>query len=104
MMLMHELRQIVEDSAHSFRPGSTKADANSVPMILCGDLNSLPDSGVVEFLSAGRIPADHRDFKELGYKDCLRKLSTSEMKSEFTHPFRIGRAYSEDVMPFTNYT
>lgn len=71
---------------------------------MCADLNSLPDSGVVEFLSTGRVPADHGDFKELGYKDCLRKLSATENKAEFTHPFRIGCAYSEDVLPFTNYT
>lgn len=104
MMLMHELRQIVEDSAHSFRPGAPKADANSIPLILCGDLNSLPGSGVVEFLTAGRISADHSDFKELGYKDCLRKLSSSENKNEFTHPFKIAKAYENDIMPYTNFT
>ncbi|CAG2114250.1 unnamed protein product, partial [Medioppia subpectinata] len=97
IMLMHELRSIVEDSAHSFRPGAQKADANSVPLILCGDLNSLPDSGVVDFLSSGRISSDHQDFKELGYKDCLRKLTASERSSEYTHPFKISRAYSDDV-------
>jgi len=104
MMLMHELRSIVEDSAHSFRPGAQKADANSVPLILCGDLNSLPDSGVVDFLSSGRISADHQDFKELGYKDCLRKLSSSDKPNEYTHPFKVSKAYGDEIMPFTNYT
>jgi CCR4-NOT transcription complex subunit 6 len=105
MMLMHELRQIVEDSVTSFRPGAQKAEANSVPLILCGDLNSLPDSGVVEFLTSGRISAEHGDFKELGYKDCLRKLSSNESSTkEFTHPFKVAKAYGDEVMPFTNYT
>jgi len=103
-MLMHELRSILEDSSTSFRPGATKADPNSVPLILCGDLNSLPNSGVIEFLSSGRVAADHADFKELGYKDCLRRLSSTENKNEFTHPFKIGRAYTEDILPYTNYT
>ncbi|RWS26826.1 CCR4-NOT transcription complex subunit 6-like protein [Leptotrombidium deliense] len=106
IMLMHELKQIVEESAHNFRPGAQKFDANSMPVILCGDLNSLPDSGVVEFLSSGRISADHSDFKELGYKDCLKKLSSnlSENKNEYTHPFKVAKAYTEDIMPFTNFT
>ena len=104
MMLMHELRTILEDSVTSFRPGATKADANSVPLLLCCDLNSLPNSGVIEFLSTGRIAADHPDFKELGYQDCLKRLSSSETKNEFTHPFKIARAYGDDAIPFTNYT
>ncbi|XP_053214678.1 uncharacterized protein LOC128397924 isoform X1 [Panonychus citri] len=108
MMLMAELRQIVEDSAIAFRPGASKPDANNVPLILCGDLNSLPNSGVIEYLSNGRISADHADFKELGYKDSLKKLgssnSTVDNKTEYLHPFKISRAYQDDVMPYTNYT
>jgi len=104
MMLMSEVRTILEESATSFRPGATKTDPNSVPLILCGDLNSLPDSGVIEFLSSGRIAADHADFKELGYRDCLRKLSSTENKNEFTHPFKLARAYSGEELPYTNYT
>lgn len=108
MMLMHELKQIVEESSHSFRPGASKPDANNIPLILCGDLNSLPNSGVVEYLSTGRISADHADFKELGYKDSLKKFgccnSTSDNKTEYVHPFKIARAYSDDIMPYTNYS
>lgn len=48
-----------------------------IPLILCGDFNSLPESSVVEFLSNGGISADHQDFKELAYKDCLRKICNS---------------------------
>lgn len=48
-----------------------------IPLILCGDFNSLPESSVVEFLSNGGISADHKDFKELAYKDCLRKICNS---------------------------
>lgn len=48
-----------------------------IPMILCVDSNSLPESSVVEFLTNGCISADHPDFKELAYKDCLRKICNS---------------------------
>lgn len=59
-------------------------------------------SGVVEFLSAGRVSAEHRDFKELGYAGSLRRMPGSE--HEFTHNFKLASAYSEDIMPYTNYT
>lgn len=59
-------------------------------------------AGVVEFLSAGRVSSEHRDFKELGYAGSLRRMAGSE--HEFTHNFKLASAYSEDIMPYTNYT
>ena len=56
---------------------SDQLDPDVIPLILCGDFNSLPESSVVEFLSNGGISADHQDFKELAYKDCLRKICNS---------------------------
>ncbi|KAJ8318620.1 hypothetical protein KUTeg_003711 [Tegillarca granosa] len=52
MMLMWELKQIISDCTQSFRPGSnisTQQDVNTIPLILCGDLNSLPDSDRYDF-------------------------------------------------------
>ena len=45
MMLMNELKNIIEETQTSLRPGSTAPDSNCIPLILCGDLNSLPESG-----------------------------------------------------------
>ncbi len=46
MILMSELKKIIDDTQMSLRPGSTTTpDCNSIPLILCGDLNSLPESG-----------------------------------------------------------
>ena len=60
---------------------------------------------MVEFLVNGRVPANHPDFKELGYRTCLKKLSVSNERSgEFTHPFRLASSYSPEIMPYTNYT
>jgi len=62
-------------------------------------------SGVVEFLTSGRVNANHRDFKEIGYDDCLCKLSfTSDAKDIYTHGFRLAQAYGREILPFTNYT
>ncbi|XP_052130252.1 CCR4-NOT transcription complex subunit 6-like [Frankliniella occidentalis] len=103
MMLSNELKGILDQAAHSFRPGH-KADPAAIQLLLCGDFNSLPDSGVIEFLTSGRVSADHADFKELGYKSVLQKISGCEKPNEFTHSFKLASAYSEDIMPFTNYT
>lgn len=60
--------------------------------------------GVIEFLTSGRVAADHRDFKDLTYKSCLQKISGCDKPNEFTHSFKLASAYSEDIMPYTNYT
>lgn len=104
MMLMHELRNIIQDTQTSLRPGSQAPDCNSIPLILCGDLNSLPESGVVEYLTSGRVSASHEDFKEIGYETTLEKLSMSDTKDHFNHLFKLNTAYSRDDMPYTNYT
>lgn len=103
MMLSNELKTMLDEAGHSFRPGY-KFDVNNVQLVLCGDFNSLPDSGVIEFLSAGRVSMDHQDFKELGYKSCLQRISNCDTPNEFTHSFKLASAYSEDIMPYTNYT
>lgn len=103
MMLGNELKTILDEACHSFRPGH-KYDTNNVQLLLCGDFNSLPDSGVIEFLNSGRVSMDHADFKELGYKACLQRISNCDTPNEFTHSFKLASAYSEDIMPYTNYT
>lgn len=44
MMLVNELKKITEETIQSYKLGTT--DVNSIPLIMCGDLNSLPDSGI----------------------------------------------------------
>ncbi|CAG2053912.1 unnamed protein product [Timema podura] len=122
MMLSNELRGILEDASQSFRPGH-KPDTSGIQLLLCGDFNSLPDSGTYQsghepytsgiqvdtltyyqFLTSGRVPADHKDFKALTYKSSLQKISGCDKANEFIHSFKLASAYSEDIMPFTNYT
>lgn len=55
--------------------------AEMIPLILCGDFNSLPESSVVEFLNNGSISDDHKDFKKKAYKDCLRKICNSRLSA-----------------------
>jgi CCR4-NOT transcription complex subunit 6 len=106
MMLMHRLQTIIKEAQMSLRTENTEGsvDCNSIPLILCGDLNSLPDSGVVEYLRSGHVPTNHKDFKEIVYDDCLTKLSQTDSKEIYSHGFRLSQAYSKDIMPYTNYT
>lgn len=112
MMLIHELRRIAQQVSQNknYRdicqiPDGSTDPATAIPLVFCADLNSLPTSAVVEFLSSGTIAADHIDFKEIPYKDSLRKLSTTpESTTHYNHPFEISKAYPDDLMPYTNYT
>ena len=47
-MLSNELRSILDQAGQSFRPGH-KPDSSNVQLLLCGDFNSLPDSGKVYY-------------------------------------------------------
>lgn len=48
MMFVSEVKNILEKA--SSRPGSPTADPNSIPLVLCADLNSLPDSGIYNII------------------------------------------------------
>ncbi|XP_009475462.1 PREDICTED: CCR4-NOT transcription complex subunit 6-like isoform X1 [Nipponia nippon] len=106
MMFVSELKNILEKA--SSRPGSPTADPNSIPLVLCADLNSLPDSGVVEYLSNGIVADNHKDFKELRYNECLMNFSgngkNGASEGRITHGFQLKSAYENNLMPYTNYT
>jgi CCR4-NOT transcription complex subunit 6 len=46
LMLLSEIKAFMEDAILKHRPNSTlPIDCASIPLVLCGDFNSLPDSG-----------------------------------------------------------
>ncbi|KAI8930201.1 Endonuclease/exonuclease/phosphatase [Entophlyctis helioformis] len=71
---------------------------NQVPAILlCGDLNSLPDSGVFEFLSRGQVSADHDDIRDFKYKPFT--------DGGLSHKHALKSAYAQiEDLGFTNFT
>lgn len=81
--------------------------SKSIPLVCCGDLNSLPNSGVVEFLEKGRVRSDHGDFLDMKYEGFLSRLSNGkngEKSGDLTHCFKLERAYSEEQMTYSNLT
>ncbi|KAF7315764.1 hypothetical protein MIND_00092300 [Mycena indigotica] len=85
-------------------PPPTYSDGAKIPVVFCGDFNSMPSSGVYEFISSGSLNANHPDFLSHTYgnytSDGLRhKLG---LKSAYT---TIGSGgVQEEILAMTNYT
>jgi CCR4-NOT transcription complex subunit 6 len=110
LMLTNEIKMIIEQAQREFRPHQLASQnqpvdcSSTIPVVICADLNSLPESGVIEYLRTGKILANHVDFKELGYDSCLQKINTSDKPSELSHNLKLDCAYDKEITPYTNYT
>nr|CAH8869396.1 unnamed protein product [Trichobilharzia regenti] len=83
--------------------------AINMPVILCGDLNSLPESGVIEFLTKGSVSLTHSDFLNNGYKYMFKDWRLLEKwaidGNSLRHRFTFDRAYQDsEGMCLTNFT
>ena len=86
-----------DDSIPPPRPPPVYSDGTKIPIILCGDFNSGPDSGVYEFLANGTVPANHVDFMSHLYGN----YTTEGLK----HRLGFKSSYSGiGELPMTNYT
>lgn len=45
MMFLSEVKSIVDKATRSLKLSSVSGETNAIPLVLCADLNSLPDSG-----------------------------------------------------------
>lgn len=110
IMLMNELEGIINKVQSERGIGGQTAIPGlpGVPILLCGDLNSLPQSGVVEYLGKGSVSTTHRDFLQLSYRrffDSIQSMSSlNGSKSQITHPFRFKNSFGEENLVYTNYT
>lgn len=121
-------------SSTTYSISNTQDQHNSldkVNLLVCGDFNSLPQSGVVEYIQCGTISSSHPDFKGLSYEgyieskkiesektadesEPIHKKSSKSAKrgqetlksstEEFQHNFNLKSVYAPCTMPFTNYT
>lgn len=71
-------------------------DGSKIPMLICGDFNSVPDSGVYQLLSTGSVPGDHPDFNGKSYGQFT--------DSGVAHHLGLRSAYGVGDLPLTNYT
>ncbi|KAJ3749462.1 Endonuclease/exonuclease/phosphatase [Lentinula detonsa] len=74
--------------------------ASQIPLIFCGDFNSIPGSGVYDFLSTGTLKKDHPDFMGHVYGkytgDGLKSWLGLKSASSASSP-------SLELLPTTNY-
>lgn len=92
-MLVEELSQIAQTwAAKGGRGTPTLAayakDPTRIPLIISGDFNSMPSSGVYEFLTSGVASQDHPDFSTYKYgrytsEGLVSRLSP--LKSAYSH-------------------
>ena len=74
------------------------------PLVICGDFNSLPESGPYELLTTGKTSAVHPDMS-IGTDQ--KKYSYGRYSEKgFSHSFRLASAYASLLgePPFTNCT
>jgi len=79
-------------------PGPSKeySDGAQIPVLLCGDFNSTPDSGVYELITQGNVSNLHQDMRDRNYGNFTR--------DGISHPFSLKSSYSAiGELAFTNY-
>lgn len=78
-------------------PSMTYSEPQQIPLVLCGDFNSTPDSGVYELIAHGSLSSDHSDLGNYKYGHFT--------KQGMSHPFSLKSSYSNiGELSFTNYT
>ncbi|MCO5588424.1 hypothetical protein L7F22_042380 [Adiantum nelumboides] len=105
-MLMDELEKIGQrfakfpaklDVKDGYPPAPKYSDGTKIPTLICGDFNSVPKSGVYDFLDKGVIAGDHEDFMKHIYGDYTAH--------GLQHKLALKSAYHDiGELPFTNYT
>ncbi|GAU95439.1 hypothetical protein RvY_07057 [Ramazzottius varieornatus] len=104
IMLSSRLRDIANNVSKRYY-GLTTPDPTKVPIIFTGDMNSLPDSGVLEFFLKGEIPYTHKDFRGIQYKPCIARYSAVDKDLDYiSHGLQMGNPYQNVPLHHTNYT
>ena len=76
-----------------------------VPLIICVDTNSLPSSGVVEYVLKGEVSKQHPDLKSFQNNMVLNSVNTNEYDDDrFTHAFKLESGNDTDAPLLTNMT
>uniref|UniRef100_A0AC35U3M6 Poly(A)-specific ribonuclease n=1 Tax=Rhabditophanes sp. KR3021 TaxID=114890 RepID=A0AC35U3M6_9BILA len=103
MMLTNELYRILNEVAKKYNQ-----KLNDIPMVMSGDMNSLPESGVVEFLTNGKISRMHEDLKTFATSQMSPQLDSFSAKPIdprcFYHLLNLANTFNDMQFPWTNYT
>ncbi|KAF2758127.1 glucose-repressible alcohol dehydrogenase-like protein transcriptional effector [Pseudovirgaria hyperparasitica] len=90
---VEETQEVPQEPA----PSKSYADKTEIPIIMCGDYNSGPESPVYELVSQGSLSPSHRNLVDHKYGDFT--------KTGISHPFSLRSSYANiNELSFTNYT
>ncbi|SAM82828.1 related to CCR4-transcriptional regulator involved in carbon catabolite repression [Ustilago bromivora] len=80
-----------------YPPAPKYTHGNQIPTIVCGDFNSVPETGVYHFLANGAVPGDHEDFMDHVYGNYTAQ--------GLQHSYKLESSYAPvGELSFTNYT
>ncbi|XP_028393203.1 2',5'-phosphodiesterase 12-like [Dendronephthya gigantea] len=96
MIMLNVLKKTMENLDLELKQND--GGRHQVGVVFCGDLNSLPDSGVVQLLSSGELPDSHPDWNLPGEKPEHNHL---EMMP-YSHKFGLQNCCG--FPEYTNYT
>lgn len=83
--------------AEGYPPAPKYTHGNQIPTIVCGDFNSVPETGVYDFLANGAVPGDHEDFMDHVYGNYTAQ--------GLQHSYKLESSYAPiGELSFTNYT
>jgi CCR4-NOT transcription complex subunit 6 len=82
-------------------PSIEYTSSTQLPLVICGDFNSMLGSGVYDLLAHGSVRPDHTDLSSFQYGNFTR--------DGIQHPFSLRSSYASlngtpEALPFTNYT
>uniref|UniRef100_A0AC34RJ09 Endonuclease/exonuclease/phosphatase domain-containing protein n=1 Tax=Panagrolaimus sp. JU765 TaxID=591449 RepID=A0AC34RJ09_9BILA len=99
MILVQEMNRIVQSVAKLHSTAIC-----DIPTLVMGDFNSLPDSGVFQYINQGYVERDHPDFLSfVGYQ--LDHMTNGENDSlMYRHTLSLKSAIDHRNFPYTNYT
>lgn len=88
IMLMEQLEGITKNF---------ETPDNPLSVVICGDFNSTPNSGVYEFMKGGTLKLDHPCFNNFPYEESFpdRPKHQLKLKDSYAVPYNL---------PFTNFT
>jgi len=85
------------DTTQEPSPSMEYSSGAQIPLIMCGDFNSTPDSGVYDLIAHGALSHSHSDLGSHKYGNFTRE--------GMSHPFSLKSSYSAiGELSFTNYT
>lgn len=71
-------------------------------VVICGDLNALPNSGCLRYLTEGRISTKDKDFYNMPLEKLLLKMfGKPNEDGYYTHDLGLATAVKPDVMPYS---